>query len=92
MPAFIEITDTVETAYDMYKDSVGIDSVRITRIYYYIYTQEKTSYTLVRNKVYLDFELKEYFGMRKGTDIDRRLKHIKYEITHCNILSVADSI
>ncbi len=99
IPAFIEITDTIETAYDIYyggweqngfnftrkeiKDSVGIDSVRITRIYYYEEFMDKTSetytvilgdtvkimgYTPMSYKVYLDFELKEYLGVRKGSD------------------------
>lgn len=68
---FVEITDTVEIAYDLswgrlqpwdgyevIKDSIGVDSVRVFKLY-----------TKIEGcRVYLDVELRKYPHERKGVD------------------------
>ena len=84
---FLEITDTIETAYDVsygnwiqhgfvitrepIYDSIGVDSVRISRLFYIMSRAqwEKTKYLgAVKYKVYLSYEERKYPNGRKGTD------------------------
>jgi len=87
LPAFIEITDTIETAYDArwgdmvqkgfsispedVYDSVGVDRVIITKIYYLKPTYIKVKGLLIKDgaeRVYLQIEQREYPEGRKGVD------------------------
>jgi hypothetical protein len=84
MRAYIEVKDTIETAYHTYygaweqngfsyshkivRDSIGVDSVTITRIYYLekydphkdIRVKSDTILPFAVRRVYLDFEQREY--------------------------------
>ena len=73
---FVEITDTVEVAYDVrydgweqqgfnyvmktVRDSVGLDSIKIFRFYTYL--------PHISEKIYLDLDITKYITEPKGSD------------------------
>ena len=81
---YVEVKDTVEAAYGSIGfsrdsgiiispifDSIGVDSVRITRLYFWKETVLLRSHTFYKPyKVYLPFEHREYFNGRKGLEND----------------------